>query len=79
MNDNAHRDDGWAPPFCAHDTDLICPKCGENGVRVREHSSYWDTQDVEAYCCDCHVRLTVQAAVQDVVFHTPELTGDEVE
>ena len=58
----------WTPKWCANDTELACPKCGEVGVIVREQSTYYDGEDVEAACPSCHVELTVQASVE-IVFH----------
>ena len=64
----------WTPPFCAQETELMCPKCGEeNAVRVREHEVYIDGGGpYEAYCCDCHVALVVQASVT-IEFSDPEV------
>lgn len=66
-------DDKWIPPYCAHDTDLACPKCGaEAAVRVRELDVYSDGGGpYEAYCCECHAALVVQASVT-VEFSDPE-------
>ena len=51
----------WHPPFCANEVEHVkCPKCGEiGGVRVREKEQYYDGEQVEAYCAECHTRLWV--------------------
>jgi hypothetical protein len=66
----------WKPPFCVkEDADLNCPVCeAENAVMVRECEMYLDGSDYEAYCEECHARLTVWASV-DIAFSSPELTN----
>lgn len=62
----------WHPPFCAHDTELVCPKCGTSGtVSVREKEIYYDSDQVEAFCSECHAELEVCASVE-VTFSDPE-------
>lgn len=64
----------WKPPFCGNDAEeLKCPACSETGsVRVRDHETYRDGDDYEAYCAECHARLIVYASV-DVAFSDPEV------
>jgi hypothetical protein len=63
----------WSPPFCATlIEDVACPQCEAESVHVREHETYLDSSDYEAFCGDCHAMLTVFASV-DVAFHEPEL------
>lgn len=64
----------WNQPYAAHDTTLKCPACGElESVRVREKDTYFDGGGpYEAYCCECHAELEVQASVT-VEFSDPEV------
>ncbi len=64
----------WTPPYCALDTDLTCPSCGEeSSVRVRELETVFDGDCVEAYCCECHVEMEVDASV-DISYSDPKLS-----
>lgn len=63
----------WSPPFCAKETDLECPKCGEGStVLVRESEYYQDGDTVEAYCDTCHADLEVMANVS-IEFSDPDV------
>ena len=63
----------WSPPFCAKDTDLECPNCGEGSkVCVRESEYYQDGDTIEAYCGTCHANLEVMANVS-IEFSDPEV------
>lgn len=58
--------------FCANlEPDLKCPKCGETTVFVREHETYRDGDEYEAYCDSCDTALQVAAYVT-VEFSDPE-------
>lgn len=62
----------WSPPFCANDVeDVPCPVC-EGPVRIRAKETYYDGEEVEAYCGDCRVKLTIYASV-DIAFSSPEV------
>ena len=63
----------WKAPFCANEIEnLVCPKCGEETVRVREKETYFDGDTIEAYCGGCHAALEVGAHV-DVTFSDVEM------
>jgi len=65
----------WSPPFCANETDLDCPSCGEDAsVFVREEEHYCDGAVIEAYCGTCHQALEVYANVS-IEFTDPEVTA----
>lgn len=61
----------WTPPFSSDDSDLICPKCGEEDVQIRAKDWYGEG-DTEAYCGACHADLIVQARVE-ITFSDPEV------
>jgi hypothetical protein len=66
----------WEPPFCSNDAPgLKCPKCGEQCVEVREHDTYMDANEVEAYCSECHADLYVTSHVE-ITFSDPEIADD---
>lgn len=64
----------WEPPFCANEVpEVTCPACGDGPVCVREHDEYYDGSDYQAFCSECHVELTVYAALT-VSFGDVEVT-----
>jgi hypothetical protein len=63
--------------FCANSAPgLKCPKCGEEDVYVRAKETYWEGDDVEAYCDSCNAALCVYASVE-IVFTQPEAVDVE--
>lgn len=60
------------PPFSSDTTDLVCPACGEDDVRVRSKEVYYDTDPVDAFCASCRALLEVTATVV-VEFSDPEV------
>lgn len=69
----------WTPPFCSQETGLTCPLCKkENTVQAREKETYYDADEVAAYCQECHANLHVYSTVE-ISFSDPEPEdgGDE--
>lgn len=69
----------WIPPFCAHDpqSDMACPKCGAMAVCVREQDTYFDCDEVDAFCSECHAALRVSVNVEITYSDVEATDGDE--
>lgn len=71
----------WKPPFgrlgCAQG--LECPRDGCDGtVMVRSKYHYYDGDEVESYCAECHSDLYVQVSVH-IKFSDVELVPEDEE
>lgn len=64
----------WKPPFAACGIEeLQCPACDNEGcVFVREQPTYDESERCDAYCEDCHERLTVGVTMRPM-FWDPEV------
>jgi hypothetical protein len=81
VNDTTKAEEAaeWRPPFCANLVENVeCPVCESEDVHVREHETYFDGSDYEAFCGDCHAELTIWASV-NVAFSAPEALEKESE